>query len=289
MFNQSAVLVRLNISTWTGRKLDKRVSDEIDLSKNTKTRAGNYNKHLLAGSKELDQIQKVATAVRTWNYEQTLPWSNGGDRLLPFKNFFEYKQTLAMFEKQFNDAVEAFLMNYDTLVSASAFQLGDLFDRSEYPPASELRRKFGFSYDFYPLPKRGDFRIDASEEVRRELEEQYEKAFNDRLNGAMKDVWDRLHNALAHMSEKLSDKQRTLKNGEITNTQIFRDSLINNAVELCGLLTKLNVTDDPKLEQARQKLEGAIVNVNADTVRDSDEVRHNVKARVDEILSNFDF
>jgi hypothetical protein len=81
MFNQSAVLVRLNISTWTGRKLDKRVSDEIDLSKNTKTRAGNYNKHLLAGSKELDQIQKVATAVRTWNYDQTLPWSNGGDRL----------------------------------------------------------------------------------------------------------------------------------------------------------------------------------------------------------------
>jgi hypothetical protein len=289
MFNQSAVLVRLNISTWTGRKLDKRVSDEIDLSKNTKTRAGNYNKHLLAGSKELDQIQKVATAVRTWNYEQTLPWSNGGDRLLPFKNFFEYKQTLAMFEKQFESAVEAFLVNYDTLVSASAFQLGDLFDRSEYPPASELRHKFKFSYDFDPLPKSGDFRIDANEEVKQELEEQYEKAFNDRLNGAMKDVWDRLHNALTHMSEKLSDKQRTLKNGETTNTQIFRDSLINNAVELCGLLTKLNVTDDPKLEQARQKLEGAIVNVNADTVRDSDEVRHNVKARVDEILSNFDF
>jgi hypothetical protein len=82
MFNQSAVLVRLNISTWTGRKLDKRVSDEIDLSKNTKTRAGNYNKHLLAGSKELDQIQKVATAVRTWNYDQTLPWLSTS-RLLP--------------------------------------------------------------------------------------------------------------------------------------------------------------------------------------------------------------
>jgi hypothetical protein len=289
MFNQSAVLVRLNISTWTGRKLDKRVSDEIDQSKNTKTRAGNYNKHLLAGSKELEQIQKVATAVRTWNYEQTLPWSNGGDRLLPFKNFFDYKQTLAMFEKQFESAVEAFLVNYDTLVSASAFQLGDLFDRNEYPPASELRHKFRFSYDFDPLPQRGDFRIDASEEVRRELEEQYAKAYDDRLNGAMRDVWERLHDTLAHMSEKLADKERTLKNGETTNTQIFRDSLINNAVELCGLLTKLNVTDDPKLEQARQKLEGAIVNVNADTVRDSDEVRHNVKARVDEILSAFDF
>lgn len=289
MFNQSAVLVRLNISTWTGRKLDKRVSDEIDQSKNTKTRAGNYNKHLLAGSKELEQITKVATAVRTWIYEQTLPWSNGGDRLLPFKNFFSFKQTLSMFETQFNNAVEVFLTNYDTLVSASAFQLGDLFDRNEYPPASELRRKFRFHYDFDPLPKSGDFRIDASEEVRQELEEQYQKAFDDRLNGAMKDLWERLHTTLSHMSEKLSDKERKLKNGETTNTQIFRDSLINNAVELCGLLTTLNVTDDPKLEQARQKLEGAITNVNAESVRDSDVVRHNVKARVDEILSNFDF
>jgi hypothetical protein len=175
-------------------------------------------------------------------------------------------------------------------VSASAFQLGDLFDRSEYPPASELRHvSLGLVMTSTHYPSVVTSALMQAKRFKRELEEQYEKAFNDRLNGAMKDVWDRLHNALTHMSEKLADKQRTLKNGETTNTQIFRDSLINNAVELCGLLTKLNVTDDPKLEQARQKLEGAIVNVNADTVRDSDEVRHNVKARVDEILSNFDF
>lgn len=42
MIQNSAMLVDLNISVWTGRKMDKTVSDEIDASKNTKARAGNY-------------------------------------------------------------------------------------------------------------------------------------------------------------------------------------------------------------------------------------------------------
>jgi hypothetical protein len=124
MIHQSSMLVDLNISVWTGRKLDKRVSDEIDQAKNTRTRAGNYNKHLLAGSDKLDAVQKIAGAIRTWHYEQTLPWSDGGSRLLPMKNFFDYKASLNSFRSQFEQAVEDLLVAYPELVSASAFQLG---------------------------------------------------------------------------------------------------------------------------------------------------------------------
>ena len=38
----SAMMVELNISCWTARKLDKRVSEEVDSAKNTKVKAGNY-------------------------------------------------------------------------------------------------------------------------------------------------------------------------------------------------------------------------------------------------------
>ena len=44
MIQNSAMLIDLNISTWTGRKMDKKVSEEIDQAKNTKSRAGNYHK-----------------------------------------------------------------------------------------------------------------------------------------------------------------------------------------------------------------------------------------------------
>jgi len=70
-------------------------------------------------------------------------------------------------------------------------------------------------------------------------------------------------------------------------TQIFRDSLITNAVELCELLTKLNVTNDSKLEQARKQLEVAMVGVTPKELREDDDLRADTKAKVDQILSMF--
>jgi hypothetical protein len=77
------------------------------------------------------------------------------------------------------------------------------------------------------------------------------------------------------------------KDGDENYTQIFRDSLITNAVELCELLTKLNVTNDTKLEHARKKLESAIAGVSAKELREDDHMRLDMKAQVDEILSMF--
>jgi hypothetical protein len=282
MIQDKSVLVDVNISVWTGKKMDKKVSQEIDQAKNTKTKAGNYSKHLLAGTDKLDAVAKMVANIRNWHYAQTLPWSDSGSRLLPMKNFFEYKQTLSYHEQEFNDAVEDFLNEYPNLVSAAAFQLGDLFDREEYPTAEELRGKFKFKYVFLPVADTNDFRVQVGEESGRELQEQYEKFYTDKLNGAMKESWDRLHETLSKMSERLADAD----DGE---KKIFRDSMFTNAMDLCGMLTRLNVTDDPKLEQARKQLEKAIAGVDAKDVRDDEELRKSVKDKVDDILKNFDF
>jgi hypothetical protein len=277
MIQNSSMLVDLNISVWTGRKQDKRVSEEIDAAKSTKTKAGNYHKKLLAGTDRLDSLQKLVAGIRIWHYQQTLPWSDGGSRLLPMKNFFDYKTMLADYEQQFNDAVEDFLREYPTLVSAAAFQLGDLFDADEYPDASQLVGKFKFRYVFLPVPEVGDFRIDVNEQHKTELVAQYESFYQNKLTEATKEVWDRLHECLAKMSDKLAGEDK----------QIFRDSLVNNAVEMCDLLTKLNVTNDTKLEMARKKLESALVGVTPKDLRDDDALRLDTKAKVDEILSMF--
>jgi hypothetical protein len=288
MIQNSAMLIDLNISVWTGRKMDKKVSDEIDASKNTKARAGNYHKKLLAGTQKLEELQKLVATIRIWHYAQTLPWSDGGSRLLPMKNFFDYKATLADYQTQFDEAVAGFLQEYPTLVTAAAFQLGDLFDSNEYPDVSKLEDKFKFKYVFLPVPDMGDFRIDVNEASKVELQAQYEKFYNDKLNDAMQDAWDRLHDCVKHMSEKLANSPtpRMTKEGE-NYTQIFRDSLMTNAYELCELLSKLNVTNDPKLEQARQALEQAVDGKSAEQLRKSDDMRLTVKAKVDEILGMF--
>ena len=277
MIQNSSMLVDLNISMWTGRKMDKKVSEEIDASKGTHARAGNYHKKLLAGTQKLEDIQKLVSRIRMWHYEQTLPWSDGGSRLLPMANFFDYKATLGDYQNQYNEAVEDFLIEYPTLVSAAAFQLGDLFDGSEYPDASELRDKFKFKYVFLPVPESGDFRVDVGDALKAELSDQYSSFYENKLSEAMNDVWGRLHETLTHMSNKLAGHEK----------QIFRDSLVGNAIELCGLLGKLNVTNDAKLEDARRKLHSALNGVDAEGLRKDDAFRLDTKAKVDEILSMF--
>lgn len=278
----SAMLVELNISTWTARKLDKRVSEEVDASKGTQARAGNYNKNLLAGTEMLDGIVKYAANARAWHNRQTLPWSDNGMRLLPMANFIDYKAQLNTLETNYNTLVDRFINAYPDLVSAAAFKLGSLFDRNEYPEAEQIRHKFGFNYFFSPVPLSGDFRIDTHEKALQELHMQFENEFDRRLKAAMQEAWERLYECLNHMRERLTD------DGE--KPKIFRDSLVNNAKELIVLLPKLNITNDEKLEQARVELEQALAGIDdAKELRDNRTIRQDVRARVDEILNKFDF
>ena len=105
----SAMLVELSISGWTARKLDKKVSAEIDVAKGTQTQAGNYNKNLLAGTGFLDSITKYAANARAWHISQTLPWSDSGVRLLPVSNFIAYKEQLNKLEDNYTALVGKFV------------------------------------------------------------------------------------------------------------------------------------------------------------------------------------
>lgn len=278
----SSMLVELNISCWTARKLDKKVSEEVDQAKNTKVKAGNYHKHLLAGNPHLEAVNKYAAKVRLWNTKQTIPWSDNGGRIVTMENLFNggYKKLLDDHKAEYDRLAEAFIQVYPTLISAAAFQLGDLFDRDEYPEPDAVAKKFRFQYTLMPLPTSGDFRIDIGEQVKAELIQQYESHFNERLNMAMRDVWGRLHECLSHMSERLA-------NDEEGNRKVFHGTLLTNAREMVGLLRRLNVTNDPKLEEARRDLENALINADTETIKDSDYVRETVKNKVDAIINKF--
>lgn len=273
MIHDNSVLVDLHIGVWTGRKMDKRVSAQIDANNNTKAKAGNYHKKLLAGTAALDDLHSLVGRVRTWHYENTLPWSDNGARLLPMVNFFEYKEQLSKYKQEFAECSEKFYAEYPNLVSAAAFALAGLFNADDYPSVDSIRNKNYFHAVFSPVPASGDFRVDIPDEYRKELED----ISKQREEAAMKDLWDRLHDCLRPISEKLAGAEK----------QIFRDTLLGNALELCGMLTRLNITNDPKLEQARQDIEKVLSGLDPKDLRKDDALRLDTKARVDQILSMF--
>jgi ElaB/YqjD/DUF883 family membrane-anchored ribosome-binding protein len=132
-----------------------------------------------------------------------------------------------------------------------------------------------------PLPQSGDFRVDIGEEGLKELQAQYEAVLHQRVTGAMTEAWERLHDCLSRMSERLA-------NSEDGKRKIFRDSLVENAIEICGLLKSFNITGDTRMDEMRKQLEDAMRGVDADSLRDSDSLREQTKRKVDNILSKFD-
>jgi hypothetical protein len=280
--SSSAVLVDLNIATWTARKNDKRVSEEIDAAKNTKARAGNFHKKLFAGNSTLEEMQKFVTQVRTYHYNNTLPWSDSGTRLLVMGRFMEYNTKMREFEAEFVTLKEKFLANYNDMVSAAAFTLAELFNREDYPNPDVIAHKFYFKYEYAPVPQSGDFRIDIGNEGIQELVGRYESQFDARVKTAMQEAWTRLHDCLSRMSERLDF------NGD-DNKKIFRDSLVDNALELVDMLKCMNITNDPELERSRKQLEQAMFGVSAKELRENSDIREDVKAHVDEILGRMSF
>ena len=274
--SNQAILVELNIKVPSFRKLDRKVSKEVTDRKGATEEAGRFNKHLLAGVDQLEKIQKWVSSTRVELYYKTLPWSDSGQRLCDIRNFINLKDWLNDKRDEFNRMAQDFIDIYPNLVSAQAFKMGSMFDRSEYPMTDEVAKRFGFSFYFTPLPEQGDFRVDVGHEIAKELQAEYEQVYATRTQQAMADLWDRLYKVTKHISDRLADNSDGTK-------KVLRDSVLDNALELCSLLSVTNVTHDEKLEWARQELEAVISGVDMDDVRKSDGVRKLVKNRVDDL------
>lgn len=280
---RAAMLVDLNIAIYSGRKQDRATQAEVTTAKGSGSKkAASVYKNLFAECKELDAITKFQARARSEHYRLTLPWNDRGARLLPTISLLDYKQVMNRYQSEFDLLVDAFLVKYSTLVAAAAFQLGTLFDRKEYPDVAQVARRFRMDIAFVPLPTSGDFRLDVESEVQRELMEQYDRRLAEQLASATKDSWDRLYEALQRLSDRLTVDEDGKK-------KIFHDTIVTGAVDLCELLTAMNVTQDPQLELARRQLQEVLLGVTPKELRDEDGTRVLTKQKVDQILSAFDW
>jgi hypothetical protein len=266
-----ALLVQLSISQWTARKLDKRATKEVTHRNSASDAAGRFNKALLPMNSLLDDVHKKSTAVRTAYYENTLPWGIDGAQILPTNNYLHFMTEFRQMKSEWQSLVDRFLNNYEYMVRDAARLLGNLYDANDYPPVEELRNKFKMDMAVYPVTT-SDFRVSiASDELTR-IQQDVERRVQEASQNAMQEAWSRLHTRVVNIVEKLSDPKA-----------IFRDSLIENAREICALLPRLNLNDDPHLETMRQQVEASLL-VHPEILRTNPAVRQDTAVEAKKIM-----
>jgi hypothetical protein len=281
--SSSALLVELNISVWPASKLDREITDKVNTDASAVRGASQTKKNLFAGTSLRKDISDFAARVRLYHNKHTLPWADKGERMLPTKLFMEYKQTMNGFEQTFNMMCNNFYIEYPRLVAEAPTNLGTMYKAEDYPDLTDVRLKFGFKRTVKPVPEAGDFRLDIPAYDLDEMRAEFEKQHETKLAEAMREPWERLHKTLVGMSEKLTDIE-----GDESKKR-YHDTLISNPIELCGLLTKLNVTNDPKLEEARRQLELTMLGADIESIKEDADSRSALKSKVDAILGKFDW
>lgn len=280
----SSVMVEMNISVWTANKIDKSATDKVVSDNLAVQNAAQVRKNLMAGTSMRKDIADYAAGCRLWHNTRTLPWADKGARLLATSLFMDYKAEANVRRATFDKMVDNFMVQYPSLVQTANNYLGTLFNAEDYPSPDNVREKFGFRLVFSPVSEAADFRLQVAEQDLNDLRQQYEESFNLRLSDAMREPWDRLHKLIAGMSEKLTDAD-----GEDENKKRYHDTLITNAQSLCGMLTHLNITKDPQLEQARRDLEITMLGADIDAIKESPEVRKGMKDKLDAILKQYEW
>lgn len=283
-----ALLVEYNASVWTARKLDRKKSDDVVSGAGAKQKgAARVNKNLLAGRPELEEINSLVGEARTFVYDNTLPWSNNGQRLLVTTRLPKFDARMQEFKYAFDAKVDSFVSVYPTLITAQAMALGDMFNRAEFPLAAEIRGKFAFSFDYLPVPSSGDIRVDIGTQAQEELRTRLERMATARVDKAMAEVTERISTHLHRMVDRLAvDKDAAT--GEETPRR-FTETLVSGAFELCDMLADYNVTADPRLAQARRELEQTLVGVTTNVLREDLGKRQDVRAAVEGIINRFSF
>lgn len=269
--NDRALLVQLSISQWTARKYDKKATRQVADANGTTMDAGRYNKALLPMNDLLDNIHKKTTYIRQKFYDNTLPWGIEGTMMLPTANYLSFMSDFRKERGEWNVLVDTFVQNYDGLVSNAQRILGSLYDHSDYPSSVDIRQKFHMDMAVFPVPST-DFRVSIGSDELTRIQQDVERRVQEAQSKAMTEVWQRLHDRVKHMAEKLADPKA-----------IFRDSMIENAREICALLPRLNFSDDPNLEAMRQQVEASLLR-HPDALRNDPDLRRDTAAEAKKIM-----
>jgi hypothetical protein len=281
----SAVLVRLNISVWGASKRNKDLENEVARGKNADPKAMRMYDNLMVGSTGHKDVQKHAANVRLWHTNMTLPWDERGYRLCPTSLFLDYKSQHNLKKAAFNSMLDTFRVKYFSYRETARQYRGDMFNENDYPPVEEVMSKFAWNFVVAPVPESGHLCIDLPEQEMQELRQSCDEEVERKVAEAAKENEKRLLKELQGISAKCTDTG----DDDEDDKKRWHDTFVTNPIDLCRMLKHMNLSNDPKVEEARQRLEDVMAGKTKEMFKYFPTIRQEVKDEVDSIITSYDW
>jgi hypothetical protein len=282
----SGLLVAVEVNVWSATKQDRAISNEVTTAKKADSNAGRFVKNLLANNADHKNMLNYRQTIYNWMVRKTYPWNKAQD-YLPHVSLPSFMQEFHAHKAEFERLLDVFCTNYSTTVSNMAFAQGDMFNRNDYPDVSEVRKKFGVHLYTSEIPV-GDYRCSIAQDLADDLNNHYNQQAQSIVEGIINDQVKRLTEVMESLAHCCGYDETTTTDGETKQKKRkIYEGTVEKAKEYCRVYKDFNLTNDQMLDSAITQLDLALRGVDADTLRDSEAVRSQVKDEVDDILSMF--
>jgi hypothetical protein len=280
--SERAMLSTLHRGMWSGSKHDQQVTEDTAEAHKVDTKeAGRYSKQLIS-RKFLSKVASKMTVARQTHRILTLPWDDEGTRILSAQGYLHYTQVMRTCRLGVESAAGEFLKNYPDHIRVAKTLLGNMFNSEDYPSAEELKKKFYLDVEIKPIPEAGDFRTKLANNTVKAIADDIERRTNERIEAAVKDVFQRIVDVTGKMAERLGSYEPSQGEGKASG--LFRDSLIYNVKELADLLPSLNIVDDPRLDGLAKQLNADLVQHSPEILRTDAKIRKQTALKADKIF-----
>jgi len=280
---RKAVLVSVNISQWTARKLDKRVTEKVNREHNAADDAGRYNK-LLIEAERLKKINTLVSQARSLHEELTRPWVHQGPRILPNALFAKFSDRFRAIKREFEQAADEFARGYPDFVEERRRALNGLFRADDYPSPSQIRAKFKLEMTILPFPDAADFRADLDEDTVADIKAEIAATSDRVVDEAMKHTARQIIEIVGHMAEKLKAYNGGSDDKGDNPRSFFFPSLVTNVRDLADLLPAFNLANDPKLTAITKRIHKELCAEDASVLRENEKAHETVRKSADDIV-----
>ena len=280
--SQNAVLMTMRKGYWEGKTPDRELARELEAAHGAEEGTAGAYKYVLDRETWLTG-QRICKAAYKYFTDHSLPWGDGGLRLVRSDQFNDMIAKLTEFKSQLIDHAEEMVGKYEVLYERAKEKLNGMFKEGEFPTPEQLREKYHMDWDVMPIAKTDDVRLKGltQSEIDKMIAETRDQVAA-MLKKAQQEMLGRLHQVVDHMSTSLTS---TVKgSGGDAKQKTFRDTLVGNISDLVAVLPSLNITHDPEIEAMIAKVKAELTSVTPQSLRDDPKVRKDVAGRAASLL-----
>jgi hypothetical protein len=264
------VLVSVNAHGWWASKVDREVTQDTQVRWGASSESGHFSKKLLR-SGQIKDIVNLDVQFRNKFRMVTLPWM-GEVRLLPGRLVMDFLKIADEYKRERQDLVDSLLLEYDQLKEEAKRTLGQMFKDKDYPHREEIRKRFYVDIRVLPPPSEDQFsKVPYGEAVR--------EMFNDQIKFQINDANRELAERLRDAAEKISF---------LKNMKIIQDRGIDAIRRMVEGVQKLNIFNDPAVNDAADKLLAVLDTVTPADLRADTTKREKIAEEADNILKKLE-